>query len=554
LLTVVLYACLGYFAGVTTTRHALRAVSPARSRWLEIIEQLAPVLQYGGVDAWTPVHIRRSPSAWGGWEVTPTAAGTDGPATGEPVFLDFGQHLVGEVRLCLAEGGGTVRPLSVRVGESPAEVAEHPADHSGTQWERWLAAAALTPDSQREYALPQRRALRFVRIDGLYASSLSNLSVRVLTQTSAASSPPPLPDDVPELHRQLDAAAVRTLRNCMQEVFEDGPKRDRRLWLGDLRLQAQVNYRTFRNFELVRRCLYLHATHLREDGTVPACVYRLPDWHIGPEFIPDYALLFGPALFDYVRASGDLGTGVDLLPVALQQIELLGRRFIDADGLFQAPPGIWQFIDWSDQLDRQAAEQGTFLYSLRETRSLCRLLGEAQHAHRLSSLHDRLRAAARSQLWDAGAGLFVSGPNKQVSWASQIWMALGGAFDGVASVRCAFRRLLRPSNGLRVIKPVTPYLYHHAVQAMMDCGMEVEAWELLESYWGGMLQRGADTFWEVYDPDDWRLSPYGNSLHNSLCHAWSCTPAMFVRDRYLPPHRDRAGRALHRIQPSEYRS
>jgi hypothetical protein len=45
--------------------------------------------------------------------------------------------------------------------------------------------------------------------------------------------------------------------NCMQEVFEDGPKRDRRLWLGDLRLQALVNDVTFGHHDLVRRCLYL---------------------------------------------------------------------------------------------------------------------------------------------------------------------------------------------------------------------------------------------------------------------------------------------------------
>lgn len=31
---------------------------------------------------------------------------------------------------------------------------------------------------------------------------------------------------------------MKTLADCMQDVFEDGPKRDRRLWLGDLRLQA----------------------------------------------------------------------------------------------------------------------------------------------------------------------------------------------------------------------------------------------------------------------------------------------------------------------------
>ena len=42
----------------------------------------------------------------------------------------------------------------------------------------------------------------------------------------------------------LDRVSQRTLRDCMQTVFEDGPKRDRRLWLGDLRLQALANYAT----------------------------------------------------------------------------------------------------------------------------------------------------------------------------------------------------------------------------------------------------------------------------------------------------------------------
>ena len=36
---------------------------------------------------------------------------------------------------------------------------------------------------------------------------------------------------------------------------EDGPKRDRRLWLGDLRLEALANYETYRNFDLVKRLL-----------------------------------------------------------------------------------------------------------------------------------------------------------------------------------------------------------------------------------------------------------------------------------------------------------
>ena len=58
-----------------------------------------------------------------------------------------------------------------------------------------------------------------------------------------------------------------------------------------------------------------------------------------------------------------------------------------------------------------------------------------------------------------------------------------------------------------------------------------EAADLVLDYWGGMLDRGADTFWEVWDPNDERLSPYGSHLVNSYCHAWSCTPAWFIRTR-----------------------
>lgn len=64
---------------------------------------------------------------------------------------------------------------------------------------------------------------------------------------------------------------------------------------------------------------------------------------------------------------------------------------------------------------------------------------------------------------------------------------------------------------------------------MMHCAMRREALSLIESYWGGMVAAGADTFWEVYDPANPRLSPYGNVLVNSYCHAWSCTPAYLLR-------------------------
>jgi alpha-L-rhamnosidase len=83
------------------------------------------------------------------------------------------------------------------------------------------------------------------------------------------------------------------------------------------------------------------------------------------------------------------------------------------------------------------------------------------------------------------------------------------------------------------IKPGSPYLYHYVTDAMIHCGMKKEALALIETYWGGMVQAGADTFWEVYDPNQPRLSPYGNVLVNSYCHAWSCTPAFLLRSGNL---------------------
>ena len=52
----------------------------------------------------------------------------------------------------------------------------------------------------------------------------------------------------------------------------------------------------------------------------------------------------------------------------------------------------------------------------------------------------------------------------------------------------------------------------------------------MESCWGGMLDQGADTFWELYNPENPTESPYGSDMVNSYCHAWSCTPTYILRE------------------------
>ena len=44
-----------------------------------------------------------------------------------------------------------------------------------------------------------------------------------------------------------------------------------------------------------------------------------------------------------------------------------------------------------------------------------------------------------------------------------------------------------------------------------------------------MLERGADTFWEIYDPQAPDKCPSGGKILQSYCHARSCTPTYFLR-------------------------
>ena len=74
----------------------------------------------------------------------------------------------------------------------------------------------------------------------------------------------------------------------------------------------------------------------------------------------------------------------------------------------------------------------------------------------------------------------------------------------------------------------TPYMHHYYVMALLRAGLKEQARVHMRSYWGSMLDAGADTFWETCDPKDPNASPYGGAVINSYCHAWSCTPAFLI--------------------------
>lgn len=449
--------------------------------------------------------------------------------------LDFGEHIVGSLLLVVGFGNlAPDAPLRLRLvfAEVPAEIGEDFEPFQGSLSRAWLQDEIINIDELPcNFAMSRRYAFRYLKIQIIDSSPSFRVKFDDIVCATVSSADlnkvNPGSESLPQGWRDLDRASLRTLANCMQTVFEDGPKRDRRLWVGDLRLQALANYETFMNYKLVKRCLYLFAGLADDDGKVSADLYENPVARRGNCYILDYGALYPVILYDYLIASGDRETAVDLWPVARRQLDFI-TCFVSNAGLLMCPENVWTFIDWCEPLHRQAASQGVLIYSIRKVIALAREIGEEQSVSTLVDLVGRMQAEARKSFWDHSRRVWISGELGQVSWASWAWMVLSGTCAG-DEARQSYHELLLQKDA---IKPNGPYLYHHVVEALFSCGLKDEAFGLLKEYWGGMLSNGATTFWEIYNPVDDCLSPYNNHLLNSYCHGWSCTPSYFIR-KYL---------------------
>lgn len=199
---------------------------------------------------------------------------------GSRVCLDFGNHQVGYLTLNLNyRGSHPDAPvwLKLHFAENATELFEDGKSYQGWICSSWIEEEQLHVDVvPSQLRLPRRYAFRYVMIEVLDISSKFDLVVEDAFCTAVSSAKDQeLSAFKAQNHKlaKMDQIACRTLHNCMQQVFEDGPKRDRRLWMGDLRIQALTNYETYNNNDMVKACLYLFAALPMEKGRMGACLF-----------------------------------------------------------------------------------------------------------------------------------------------------------------------------------------------------------------------------------------------------------------------------------------
>ena len=305
-----------------------------------------------------------------------------------------------------------------------------------------------------------------------------------------------------------------------REFFLDGIKRDRWVWSGDAYQSYLVNDYLFRDEAITRR------TILALRGKDPVKI------HINT--IQDYSFYWIMSIGERFCRCGDLEFVRSLWPSMESLMEFCLSR-TDEEGLAVKRRGDWIFIDWGE-LDKEGAhciEQMLLVRSL-ETMAECAGLLEKDGSH-YAALAAALRRKVEQLYWDGEKGAYMDSfqsGKRFVSRQTNLF-ALRYGFDGAGRREQILKNVLLNSEAAPI---TTPYFKFYEMEAWCEMGKLDYVREQMDSYWGGMLQLGATSVWEAFDPQEEgaaHYAMYGRPFGKSLCHAWGASPIYLLGKYFL---------------------
>lgn len=328
-----------------------------------------------------------------------------------------------------------------------------------------------------------------------------------------------------QLNRIWDIGAY-TMHLTTREFFIDGIKRDRWVWSGDAIQSYLMNYYLFFDSHNVKRTIWLLA------GKDPVTSHL--------NTIMDYTFYWFMSIYDYYMYSGDREFVEQVYP-RMQSIMqyVLGRT--NANGMVEGMTGDWVFVDWADgYLDKKGElsfEQILFCKSL-ETMALCAgLTGDDEGRDRYEALATDLRSKLIPSFWDADKQALVHNringtKSEAVTRYANMFATFFGYLDEDKQQAIKHSVLLNDE----ILKITTPYMRFYELEALCALGEHEAVMREMKAYWGGMLDQGATSFWEKYNPQEsgiQHLAMYGRPYGKSLCHAWGASPIYLLGKYYV---------------------
>lgn len=448
------------------------------------------------------------------------------------VLYDFGRETFGYLKFNEVKGEGTIY---IYYGESREEAQDK--EHCET-----LDRLAVTKEVSKDLLVMKgSKAFRFVYVETEGNVTFDKLSMdyEYAKQNLERSGSFRCNDAL--LNKIWDIGAY-TMDLTTREFFVDGIKRDRWTWSGDAIQSYLMNYYLRFDTECVKRTI----RQLRGKDPVTA--------HINT--IMDYTFYWFKSVHDYYSYTGDICFVREIYPRMQTMMQyVLGRT--NAEGMAEGKPDDWIFVDW---VDFPMHKRGTLCFEQIllcksfETMKLCAtvlrdnpLTSSPQGSitteeysadvKKYTELYESLSKKLRPTFWDEEKQAFMHAiedgeMNRQITKFPNMFAIIYGLLSEDESQTVMKSVMLNPE--IDAIN--TPYMRFYELEALCKMGLQTQVLKEIRDYWGGMLNEGATSFWEKYNPQDkgtQHLAMYGRPYGKSLCHAWGASPVYLLGKYYL---------------------
>jgi alpha-L-rhamnosidase len=339
------------------------------------------------------------------------------------------------------------------------------------------------------------------------------------------------------LLNRIWAVGAYTAHLCMQDAIWDAPKRDRMPWMGDLDVSGEVINDVFADRFLMQNTM----DRLIDEAGNP--LVR------DVNGIPGYSAFWVTGEADYYRHIGDKNYLMSLHDRLIRLLDYMEGELNDQN-YFANTRKAWPFVDWSPEMEKdtpeaRSATQFEFYKAFSEGAWLLGEMGDAAASRKYQTEAGELRSAAQNTALDSGSYTFGD------RWQPNAMAIYSGAANAKETTAIWERVLSHPPKLM-----ISPYYNFYAITAMAESGHRGEALDWIRKYWGGMIDEGATSFWEGYDPS-WPKQDFHAHLnaddeegfHTSLAHGWSSGPTAWLTEQILGIQPTAAGYREVRIRP-----
>ena len=429
---------------------------------------------------------------------------------GSYVLLDFGKELCGGIRI-ITKGCGGMAKWRLTFGESLTEACASVGEKNSTNDHSPRDFEILT--SQLSDLRFGQTGFRFVRIELLTEAPATVQNIWAVSYLPKFEQEAKIVTNDALLNEIIETAAYTLKLNFQKGYIWDGIKRDRLVWSGDLHPEIITSLYMFGDNENIKNSLTVLRDSVGADGWINT--------------IPSYSAWWVINLCDYCKMTGNWLFFHENREYALKVLKHFDDCIKDnGEVVLTDGYGMEYFLDWS-----------TFGYedaTIGVSALLCMM------AQKFVLIEENENC--RSIIEKLSPCLEVQTTMKPV----RAFQVLAGRHHPVDDV------VMLQQNGAQGFSTFMAYYILTAIAKVGGKNML----EILKTYYGGMLLKGATTFWEDFDiawlegsgridefPQEGQKDIHGDfgkhcytQFRHSLCHGWSSGVLAFIIEYVLGVH------------------